>query len=253
MQNSNFKFSIITVSYNSSSYIEETIKSVQKQNYKNIEHIFIDGSSTDGTLEIINKYKRETDILVSESDNGIYDAMNKGIRMASGDIICFINSDDFYIDSDAISNIAGVFLENSVDCVFANINYVKADDPSNVVRKWVSGEFIFNSFKKGWHPAHPAFFVKKGIYDEYGLFNTNFILAADFEIMLRFLECKKISNCYLNKAIINMRLGGATNGSFRNIINQNLECLRAFKVNNLDVSAFYPVYRILPKIIQYFK
>lgn len=247
------KISIITVCYNSEKFLEGAIQSVLSQTYKNIEYIVVDGNSVDGTKSIIENYRDKISIYISEPDNGIYDAMNKGIKLATGDIVGFLNSDDFYSSKDSISKAINVFNENNVDCVYANINYVNAINSEKIVRFWVSGRYIKNSFSKGWHPAHPTFWVKRKIYEKYGGFNLRFKLAADFELMLRFLEKYRISNFYLNLPLIHMRLGGATSGSFKNVLKQNVECFNAFKTNQIKVSYFYPLYRILPKIKQFYK
>ena len=245
--------SIITVCYNSEKFIKSAIESVINQTYKNIEYIIIDGGSTDNTLKIIDKYKPSISKVISEHDNGIYDAMNKGISNATGDIICFLNSDDFYINNKVVSKLVNVFESKDIDCVFADINYVSQVEPKKIVRKWETGVFRKGSFAKGWHPAHPTFVVKKDVYNKYGCFNLQFKLAADFELMLRFLEKYKISNFYLPEALINMRLGGATNKSVSNIIKGNIECLKAFKTNNIRVSFFYPILRLFPKLKQLIK
>jgi glycosyltransferase involved in cell wall biosynthesis len=247
------KISIITVSYNSAKTIETTFESVLHQTYSNIEYIVVDGGSTDNTLKIAENYSEIITVLVSEQDNGLYDAMNKGIKLATGDIIGLINSDDLFCDPDALSKVVNVFKTNkNLDSVYADLFYVSQNDIDKVARRWVSG--TQKKFKYGWHPAHPTFYIKKTVYDRFGLFDLSFRLAADFEIMLRFLDKHKISTVYLKDPLVKMRLGGKTNKSLKNIYYQNLECLRAFDNNNLKVSKLlYPFFRIIPKVLQFSK
>jgi glycosyltransferase involved in cell wall biosynthesis len=247
------KISIITVCYNSEKHIKTAIESVINQTYKNIEYIVVDGASKDSTVDIIKSYGDKITKFVSERDKGIYDAMNKGFQMATGDYLAVINSDDFYMSNNAIESVVNELNKKQTDSLFADLIYVEENNTDKQVRYWKSNEFVKGSFKKGWHPAHPTFFVKNEIYKKYGYFDLSFKLAADFELMLRFLEKHQISSCYLPKPIIKMRLGGATNKNFKNIYNQNIECFRAFKVNDLSVSILYPLYRLLPKLIQFFK
>ncbi len=246
------KVSIITVCYNSEKYIEFAIQSVLNQDYKNIEYIIIDGNSKDKTLEIVKSYQNRISKIVSEKDKGIYDAMNKGIMAATGDIIGILNSDDIYLNNNVISNVVNVFNSNKTQSIFADIMYVERENTDNVIRYWKSNSYKQGAFRKGWHPAHPTFFVRKEVYDKYGIFNLEFPLAADFELMLRFLERYQISSIYLPNPLIKMRLGGATNKNIKNIINQNLECYKAFKINNIKVSPFYALYRLVPKLKQFF-
>ena len=245
------KISLITVSYNSENTIETTFKSVIDQTYSNIEYIVIDGGSTDNTLKIIEKYSELITILVSEQDNGLYDAMNKGISLATGDVIGLINSDDLFCDPDALNKVAKVFKKNkTLDSVYADLFYVSQQDINKISRRWVSG--IQRKFKYGWHPAHPTFYIKKSIYDRFGLFDLSFKLAADFEIMLRFLDKHNISTTYLKEPLVKMRLGGETNKNLKNIYLQNIECLKAFRKNKLEVSRLlYPLFRIVPKLFQF--
>jgi len=247
------KISIITVSYNSENTIETTFKSVLQQTYSNIEYIVIDGGSTDSTLKIAEKYNEIITVLVSEQDNGLYDAMNKGINLATGDIIGLINSDDLFCDSDALNKVAKVFKKDkNLDSVYADLFYVNQKDINKISRRWITG--VQRKFKYGWHPAHPTFYIKKTIYDKFGLFDLSFSLAADFEIMLRFLDKHKISTNYLKEPLVKMRLGGETNKSLKNIYYQNIECLRAFKKNNIKViKLLYPFFRIIPKFFQFKK
>jgi glycosyltransferase involved in cell wall biosynthesis len=247
------KITILTVSYNSETTIEDTIKSVLSQSYQNIEYIIVDGGSNDDTINLIKKYENSISKWISETDKGLYDAMNKGIEMATGDVIALINSDDLFSNDDAIKKVASVFNSSSnLDSVYADLYYVSQFDTNNIIRKWVTGKQ--RKFKYGWHPAHPTFYIKKKIYEQYGYFNLKYKLAADFEIMLRFLEKHKISTQYLKEPLVKMRLGGETNKSLKNIQNQNLECIRAFKDNSLSVNLIlYPFVRLMPKLFQFIK
>jgi glycosyltransferase involved in cell wall biosynthesis len=246
------KISIITVCFNSEKYIRNAIESVLGQTYSNIEYIIIDGDSKDQTMQIVKSYGDSIQVVVSEPDKGIYDAMNKGLKLATGDYVAVLNSDDFYSDNHVIENVVNRLLLAKTDSLFADLIYVEELTPEKQVRYWKSNDFVKGTFKLGWHPAHPTFFVKNSIYEQYGYFNLSFKLAADFELMLRFLEKHQISSCYLDLPIIKMRLGGATNKNIKNIFNQNIECYKSFKINGLPVSVFYPFFRLLPKIKQFF-
>ncbi|WBV61531.1 glycosyltransferase family 2 protein [Chryseobacterium camelliae] len=246
------KISIITVCWNSEKYLKTAIESVLNQTCKNIEYIIIDGGSTDKTLDIIKYYEPLFEgrmRWISEKDKGIYDAMNKGIGMATGDIVGLLNSDDFYIDSTSLGKIVETFTHENVDCVYADLYYVKENDTDKIVRKWVTGNK--RPFNKGWHPAHPAFFVKKEIYNRLGDFNLKYRIAADFEIMLRFLEKYSISSHYLKEFILKMRLGGESNKSFDNIKKGKNEILNAFKENQIKTPFYYPYKRWFFKVLQY--
>ena len=247
------KISIITVCYNSQKYIRSAIDSVINQTYNDIEYIIIDGASKDSTVEIIKSYGQKITKFISEPDKGIYDAMNKGLKLATGDYLAVLNSDDFYINNHVIADVVGELQKRQTDSLFADLIYVEELNPENKVRYWKSKPYLNNAFTKGWHPAHPTFFVRNQVYKKYGYFNLDFNLAADFELMLRFLEKHQITSCYLAKPLIKMRLGGATNKNIRNIFVQNIECYKAFKTNNLNVSFLYPIYRLVPKLTQYFK
>jgi glycosyltransferase involved in cell wall biosynthesis len=247
------KISIITVCYNSEKYIKSAIESVLNQDYRNKEYIIIDGNSTDSTIEIVDSYKDRIDKIISGPDSGIYDAMNKGLKLATGDIICFLNSDDLYIDNQVLSGIVDSFSENECEIVYGNLFYVKAENTEEIIRTWNTKAYKAGSFNKGWHPAHPAFFVTKKIYDKYGLFDLRYRLAADFELMLRFLEKYHVKSYYIDRTLVRMRVGGATNKNYINIFKQNIECYKAFKYNGLPVSILYPLYRLVPKLFQFRK
>lgn len=247
------KVSIITVCYNSEKYIASAIESVLAQTYPNVEYIIIDGGSSDNTNEIIKSYSNKIYKHISEPDDGIYDAMNKGINYATGDVIGILNSDDYYKRVNVIEKIAELFQAHDTDSVFANIDYVNPNRHDKIVRKWISGPYKPGSFRKGWHPAHPGFFVKTEFFEKCGNYKLTFELAADFELMLRFFEKCKISSYYYPESIINMRLGGVTNKNLRNIIKQNIENFKAFKENKLRVSILYPFFRLIPKIFQFLR
>ena len=248
------KISIITICFNSEKYIHTAFESVLKQTYPDIEYIVIDGKSADNTVEIIQQHETLFNgrmKWISEPDKGLYDAMNKGILMATGDIIGILNSDDLYCDPFVIEKVMNIFnKENSLDAVYANLYYVSQNNPSHIVRKWITGRQ--KPFKSGWHPGHTALFLKKKVYDDYGLYNLDFKLVADFELMLRVFDKHKIKTCYLQEYLIKMRLGGITNKSLKNIYKQNIECIKAFKCNNLNVNKLlYPFFRLLPKLLQF--
>lgn len=247
------KVSIITITYNSESTLVETIDSVLNQTYKDIEYIIIDGASTDDTGSIVHSYKDKITKFVSEKDNGLYDALNKGIAMATGDVIGILHSDDFYINHHTIENVVNTFKTHHAEAVYADLFYVDKDDTSKVHRKWKSGLYKHGMFMHGWMPPHPTFFVKRSVYKKYGSFNLDLVSAADYELMLRFIHKHKIKLAYLPEFIIKMRVGGKSNVSIKNRIRANNEDKKAWKMNGLKPH-FYTLYaKPLRKIIQLFK
>ena len=250
------KISIVTSTYNSEKTVRDTLGSIYNQSYKNVELIIIDGNSKDKTLEIVRHYEKLFQgrlRYISEPDKGIYDAMNKGIRMATGDIIGILNSDDLYMDENVLIDIHDTFANNNVDAIYGNLIFVDEYDTNKVVRTWKGSQYLSGSFLKGWHPAHPTFYVKREMYEKYGVFDISFDVSADFELMLRFIEKFKISNLYMDRTLVKMRMGGESTGSIKKIITGNKNVLRAFKKNGFDVSVFYPVKRLLPKAINIIK
>ena len=227
------KVSIITVCYNSESTIEDTLQSVANQSYTNVEHLVIDGASTDNTVELTRRYKTK---VTTEPDKGIYDAMNKGIKLASGDVIGTLNADDFYIDNTVLNNVAKVFKDASVEACFADLVYVSQDGTNKIVRYWKSQDYTRELFKSGWMPAHPTFFARRNVYEKYGLFDLSYKIAADFELLFRLIEQNKIKTKYIPKVMVKMRLGGTTNKSLSNVIAQNKEIITILKKQYPDFS-----------------
>ena len=249
------KISLITVTFNSGGTLRDTIQSVLSQTYPEIEYIIVDGLSEDSTIDIIKEYVplfQGRLKWISEKDNGLYDAMNKGFKMATGEIVGIINSDDLLTESGVIGKVIDCFEgHKDIDCVYADLYYVSQYDTSKIVRHWITGKQ--RSFSKGWHPAHPTFYVKREIYSKYGLFDLDFKFAADFELMLRLVEKEHIRLFYLTEPLVRMRLGGTTSKNLTNIRKGNIECLNAFRKNGIPVSVLYPFYRLLPKLKQYFQ
>ena len=245
------KVSIITVCFNSKDYIRTTIESVLDQDYPDIEYIIVDGKSTDGTVEIVESFGDKISKWVSEPDNGIYDAMNKGIQMASGDIIGIVNSDDFFHRKDSISHIVRTLQNNPVEAVFADIIFVRRDDPDELVRYFSSESFRPWKMRFGFIPAHPTFFTYKTTYEKFGFYNTDFEIAADFELLLRFFLKHNISYKYIPLDLMKMRTGGISTRALSSTITINKENLRAFHLNGYYTNYFFLFSRYFIKVFHY--
>lgn len=245
------KVSIITVSFNSAETIEDTMKSVFSQDYGNIEYIIVDGASTDSTLQIIDKHKSKISRIISEKDEGIYFAINKGISIATGDVIALLHADDFYTDAHVISTVVKAFNEKQVDTVYGDLQYVDRNETSKITRNWNSGEYKTGLFLKGWMPPHPAFFVRKTCYEKFGPFNTILKSAADYEMMLRLLHKHNCSVAYIPQVLVKMRVGGKSNKSFLNRVKANREDKKAWEINGLKPGVFTFILKPLSKIGQF--
>ena len=222
------KISLITVTYNSGKTLSCTIESVLSQSCSNIEYIIVDGASKDNTVSIIKEYEPKFNgrmKWISERDKGLYDAMNKGIRMATGDVVGILNSDDLFMDDKVLADVAAAF-DGQTDAIFGNLYFVNQEDVNQIVRVWKGSSY--KSFKSGWHPAHPTFYVRKEVYEKYGGFDTTFDVSADFELMLRLIEKNGIYTKYLDRYMVRMRMGGESTGSIKNIIRGNKNIFRAF-------------------------
>lgn len=246
------KVSIVTTTYNTGKTVEDTIKSVLGQTYPDIEFIIIDDESTDGTLEVANKYKDQVTKIVAAKHSGIFGNLNKGIELATGDIVGILNSDDFYISSDVIETVVREFEKTGVDCAWGDILVVDKDDTDKVIRNWKSSPYQAGLFQKGWHPPHPAFFVKREVYKKHGLFRTDLWTSADYELVLRFLERHQITSSYIPRILTKMRAGGSSSKGIYNWIRGNIGSYRAFKINGLKVSPLFMLRKPLYKLGQFF-
>jgi glycosyltransferase involved in cell wall biosynthesis len=244
------KVSIITVSYNSISSIKATIESILSQDYPNIEYIIIDGGSRDGTIDIIESYGNQISKFTSEPDRGMYDAMNKGLHLATGDIIGILNSDDFYADKSVISNVVNTFIESGSDSIFGDLVYVNSNNLTKVTRYYSSAHFHPKLFAYGWMPAHPTFFVKRWAYEQYGVFQTNYKIAADYELLTRFLAKHKLSYTYLPQVMVRMRTGGASTTNLMSNWVLNSEIIRACTENGIKTNWFKVLSKYFKKVFQ---
>lgn len=238
------KISIITATYNSEATIQSCMLSVLEQSYQNIEYIIIDGNSDDNTLEIVKSFQTQfpqVDFKIqSESDTGIYDALNKGIALATGDVLGFVHSDDVLAHSKIIETIANQFKKQNLDGIYGDLQYVNKTDISKIFRHWKSCAFKKNLLKKGWMPAHPTLYLKKEIYTQYGNFNTNYTIAADYDFILRIFKNKHLKFFYLPEIIVKMRVGGESNRNLNRILLKMKEDYRAIKANKIgNVSVLF--------------
>jgi len=226
------EISIITATYNAAATIRDCLECIKEQTVA-VEHILVDGMSEDSTLSIIQEYNTPMTHVLSEPDNGIYDAMNKGLKLAGGEIIGILNADDFYPAKDTLNKVVKAFDNPQIDACYGDLLYVDGTNTDKIVRNWHSGSFNPGKFYWGWMPPHPTFFVRRSVYDRYGLFNTELGSAADYEIMLRFLVKHEIQAAYIPEVLVKMRTGGVSNASVKNRLTANKMDRKAWKVNGL--------------------
>ncbi len=248
------KVSIITVVYNRASTIEQAIQSVLTQTYNNIEYIIVDGSSTDGTMELVNKYKEQIAVVVSEKDKGMYDALNKGITLATGDIVGILHADDEFADQTIIKHVVHLFQTNkNTDCVYGDVGFVKEGAPNKIVRYYSSAQFKPSLFKYGFMPAHPTFFCYKKHFEQHGLYRTDMDIAADFDLLVRFLKINNLNSIYLAKMLVKMNLGGKSTNGISSTIKINKEIKQILKEHKLP-SGYLRLYaRYFLKVQEYWK
>lgn len=227
------KISVITAVFNSRGTIQETLDSVAKQDCGHLEHVVVDGASTDGTGEILERNRTRIDILVREKDEGIYDALNKGIGLATGDVIGFLHADDVFADNRVISRIASAFADPAIDAVYGDLVYVSSTDTAQVIRHWRAGEFSRGRLAWGWMPPHPTFYVRRRVYEQLGRFDTRFRIAADYDCILRFLGRGGVVPAYIPEVLVKMRLGGASNRSISGVLRKSWEDYRILKRSGL--------------------
>lgn len=245
------KVSVITAVFRNEAYIRDAIESVLSQKHVTLEYIIVDGGSNDGTVEIVKEYGDRIHHFISEPDEGVYFALNKGISLATGEIIALLHSDDFYAHPYVLSQVASVFESESCDAVYSNLYYVHGKNVERIVRLWDSGEYVEGDFYLGWMPPHPAFFARRSLYEKYGAFNTSLKSSADYELMLRLIHKEKIHVTYIPKFFVRMRTGGASNRTLWNRIKANLEDRKAWEINGIKPKWYTQILKPLTKLKQY--
>lgn len=246
------KVSIITVCFNNVDTIQATIESVRSQNYHDTEYIVVDGRSSDGTLEVIESYSNFITSKVSEPDQGLYDAINKGIELATGDVVGLLHADDIFNSNHVISDVVNLFKTTACDAVYGDLQYVDRDDTNKIVRNWKAGVYKAGMFLKGWMPPHPTLYLRRDLFAQYGVYNTSFKISADYELMLRFIHKHKIQLNYLPQVLVKMRVGGKSNSSISSRVQANLEDRKAWKINGLKADLLTPYRKPLSKLGQFF-
>ncbi len=246
------KVSIITVTYNSAKTLERTLKSVQDQTYRDIEHIIVDGASTDATMDIVRANESHIAKIVSEPDEGIYDAINKGIKMATGDIIGILNSDDILATPFTLEHIVRAFEKENADIVYGDLVYCDREDDEKIVRYWRSNKFSRGSLYFGWMPAHPTLYVRRSLYDDNGLYSTALHISADYDFMLRIFRRDKYKKVYIPQVLIRMAMGGISNRSMKTIWLKSREDYHVLRFN--DVGGYFTLFcKNFRKIVQFLR
>ena len=249
------KISLITVTFNSDKTLRDTINSVLKQTYTNIEYIVVDGLSKDNTMDIVREYEPQFEgrmKWISEKDKGLYDAMNKGVRMATGDVVGILNSDDFFTANDVLEKVAAGFDEQT-DAVYGDLHYVHPDDLQHSVRYYSSKIFKRNLMRMGFIPAHPTFYCRRECFDKFGYYKTDYKIAADFDLLLRFIYVTRIRIKYLPMDMVTMRTGGASTNGLKSRMGGMNEHLRSLRENGVKSNRFILSLRYFYKITEYFR
>ena len=244
------KISIITATYNSAATIKDTLLSVNVQTYPDIEHIIVDGASKDNTLEIVKEFGKRVAKLISEPDKGIYDAMNKGIRAATGDVIGILNSDDFFSSNDVLSVVAKTFQENKIDALYGDVHFVNPDNLNKKVRYYSSKLFKPSLFRLGFMPAHPSFYMKRECYQKHGLYSLDYKIASDYDLLIKYLYKERINYQYLEKDFVTMRTGGISTKNIHSRLLLNKEILKACRKYGIKTNLFLLSLKYFYKIFE---
>jgi glycosyltransferase involved in cell wall biosynthesis len=245
------KITVITVCFNAQKTIVDTILSVAEQGFPDVEYIIVDGGSTDATMELVKSNSARVARCISERDNGLYDAMNKGIQLATGDVIGFLHADDLYADEQVLSRVAAMFNDMTVDACYGDLVYIAADNAQRTVRTWRAGDFDCKKMYNGWMPPHPTFFVRRHCYLQNGGYRTDMGSSADYELMLRYILCCKIKMVYVPHTLVCMRSGGISNATFRNRISAHAMDWKAWRVNGLLPYPWSLPFKPLRKLLQW--
>ena len=245
------KISVVTICYNSAELIDDAIKSVLSQDYPDLEYIIVDGNSTDNTMEIVRGYGDKIHTVVSEPDKGLYDAINKGVDLATGDVVGFLHSDDYFTGTGVISSIAKAFKEQDVDATYSDLRYVDRENTDRLIRDWKTGLYTKGGFRRGWSAPHETFYLKKSCYEKYGNYRLDFEISSDYELMLRMIHKHEISLAYIREVLVVMRVGGKSNVSLQNRLLANKEDRRAWTVNGLKPAWYTRYMKPLRKLKHY--
>jgi len=243
--------SVITAVFNRADTIGQALASVQAQTWPRVEHVVIDGASTDGTLQVLEAQRDRLAVLSSEPDKGIYDALNKGIGKASGDVVGFMHSDDVFADGDVLARVGAAFADPAVQAVYGDLVYVRKEDPEKMVRHWRAGAFSLRRLAWGWMPPHPTLYVRRAVYEQVGGFDTRFRIAADYDHILRVFSLPGLNPVYIPAVLVKMRLGGSSNRSLGNILRKSSEDLEALRRNGVGGVGTL-VWKNLSKVGQFF-
>jgi glycosyltransferase len=246
------KISIITAVFNRQATIVESVASVATQVHPHLEHVVVDGASTDGTLELLAQVKYPAMRLSSERDSGVYDALNKGFSLSSGDIVGLMHSDDIYADSYVLSDVAKAFEDPTVDVVYGDLDYVFQSDTRRIVRHWVAGTFVERKLKHGWMPPHPTMFMRRSVMERLGGYDTSYRIAADYDAVLRLFTQMKVKVAYINRVLVKMRVGGMSNGSLANVVRKSAEDLQALRKNGVGGTKTL-FFKNVSKLAQFFQ